>query len=536
MELVIISEEENILHWASIISQEAIEKFGNKQVVAAGWSPSGNFHIGNARESITCTAFLRQLKFLKADCKFIFVIDDFDSLDKIPAVLKEFGKELKDYLGHPLNRIPDPTGQTSSYAELFAKDLKKTCADFDMDVEFRYASEMYKEGRYDKFLEIYHENEEKLQKLIESVSGSVLDSLIHVNCQNCGNQKTTEIIDMKDLENIRYTCNDKERYKGCGQEKSINYRDHGWKLKWRLDWPARQSFLNVTLEPAGKDHSVEGGSIDSSLKIHEIIFQRIPPIMPRYGFITLKGRKFSGSSGLGMPAVKIVDLIDPAAFLFLVYRSDLRKDINFSFETAQYGELIDEFTTARRVLNNKEAVGAARHLEKLATAARLALKPEQQKMIPSNVKFSELLLIYQTSLRDKDLTIEKLKKLSKFNDDDDLKELEFRIKRMSYWLDNLAADNFKFQLLDQPPANIKEFWSDDLKEVWLDVLREMDKIDDKDALMTILREKGKENNLTGGELFKPFYQLLLGKNVGPNATQLALSIGKERLEKLINQI
>ncbi|MHA2250084.1 MAG: hypothetical protein ACXAD7_06970, partial [Candidatus Kariarchaeaceae archaeon] len=103
------SISDDFRHWAHTIASDAIQRFGMEQVVCTGWSPSGIYHIGNSREAVTCNAIHIELLKQDAESEFVFVIDDYDPLDKIPFELKKYSNNLREYLGHPLINIPDFT-------------------------------------------------------------------------------------------------------------------------------------------------------------------------------------------------------------------------------------------------------------------------------------------------------------------------------------------------------------------------------------------------------------------------------------------
>jgi len=520
--------DETTQHWSKSIVEEAIETRGSTQITCGGWSPSGIFHVGNAREIATCNGINKMLKIKKTESRFIFIIDDTDPLDKIPKIFKKYSNVLKPYLGHPINKTPDPTGETDSYAEHFTSGIVKASKDWGIDVEFIRASELYNSGKYDKYLKLYLQKEEEVQQVIERISGSRLDGFFSVVCGNCGNAKTTKIQDSSNLEEIHYECKTDRMYKGCDFEGSMNYKEHLWKLKWRLDWPARQAFLGVTIEPAGKDHAADGGSIDTTFAIHKEIFGHEPPLMPGYGFIVMRGKKMSGSKD-GIPAADLVNFMDPYAFLFMIYRANRKKDIEFKIETAEYGDLIDEFIQVRRAINGKEFNGTTREYEKLKTACELALPRDQWGIIPANVKFSELVLLYQTNFRDRVKLIETLERMEKLDSLDSKEELNARISIINYWLDYLAPESVKFKILDKPPENIKEFWSEEICATWTEVLTATPADAVGKEFLNYLREIVKKKNQDIKQIFEAFYQLLLGKRVGPNAAGLIESIGRESL-------
>ena len=526
---------DNYLHWSTVIANKAISQYGDNHIICSGWSPSGVYHIGNSKEAVTCHAINMAIKNSGFTSKFILVLDDFDPLDKIPKDLGEYSKNLRPYLGHPLNRIPDFSGQFDSYAEYFSNGAKEALSSFGIEVEFIKASKLYEDGLYDEFLEIYLNKNEELDTLFETISGSKLDSYISIICQNCGNMKTTTCT--KILSNvIHYQCSSKGMYRGCEFEGKILIDSHEWKLKWRLDWPARQTFLNVTVEPSGKDHSVSGGSVDTSLAIHEKILNRPPPVLEKFGFITIKGLKISSSKGGALPANEIHQIIPIPAYLFLIYRSDLMKDINFNPASAEYGKLFDEYDDARRMSKGINFENRKSEVSKLSTAVLLAMHNHNNDFIPASVKFEELALIYQISLRSPSLTIDKLDYMNKLPNSESKIELENRLKLIDHWLSNFAPSNFLVNFLDEPNSDILNYWDDEIYDLWSSTLNGLNQNDSPQKLVNILREKAKINEIPPSKYYSAFYQLVIGNSKGPNAANLVFAIGIDQVVKRLDVI
>lgn len=494
------------------------------------------YHIGNSREAVTCQAIHLELLENDADSKFVFVIDNYDPLDKIPVELKSYSKELRPFLGHPLVNIPDLTGNFDNYAEYFASGPRKALLDWNFEVEFVNASDLYSQGKYDEYLDIFIEHETQVQELMERITGSEMDYFISITCQNCGNAKTTRIKEFTIDRKFIYQCSHNKQYRGCDHEGEIDISSHEWKLKWRLDWPARQQFLNVTVEPSGKDHSVAGGSIDTADEIHDTIFRKKGPNLLRYGFITLGGKKFSGSSGGALPAAKISDIMPHSAFLYLVYRSDLLKDISFNPQSDEYGILLDEFDVARRMRKNEVFEGREREVEKMSTAAFLAMTEKEKDAIPAKAKFNELVLIHQSSLRKIDATISKLQNMDKIPNESTVIELQSRLPLIEKWIDELAPPNVKFSFLEENPENITEYWSEGIKSLWINTLNQMPNDFTAADFTAKIRKNSTAYDLTPKEFFPPFYQMLLGQNKGPNASNLVEVLGKDALLQRIQSV
>lgn len=529
-----IDIEDKQYHWALRVANEAIEKFGNEHVVCSGWSPSGIYHYGNSKEAITCNAFHKELLDLGANSKFIFVVDDKDPLNKIPHELKKFTKELKPYIGHPINKVPDFTKETESYARYFAHGAEEAFEKFGFDVEIVYASDLYESGKYDAALREYIEKEEDVQELIESISGSPLASLINIICDECGNI-STPVISRRDGETFYYKCETHKQFRGCGHEGSTTIEKHNWKLRWRLDWPARQRFLGVTIEPSGKDHSVQGGSVDTALAIHEKIFKRKQPILERFGFITIKGQKISGSKGGALAARNISDIMPFSAYLFLNYRSDLLKDINFNPGSSDFPNLIDDFDRARLALKDIEVSGSEKEIRKLKIAALLAMNEDEKKVIPTDFKYSELILLYQVSLRDVNKTIEKLSDKI-VGGDEAVEEVKQRIKTIDIWLDTYAPSNMKFEFLLENQNGIEKFWDPTIKSIWIESLNGVEEEFNENDFTTLLRDTASKYELGPKEIYPPFYKMIIGDTRGPNAARLVQVFGKSVIYDRISSI
>ncbi len=529
-----MSKEDKNNHWAVRVAKEAIDRFGDQQVVCSGWSPSGVYHYGNSKEAITCNAFHKELINLGKSSRFVFVVDDIDPLNKIPHELKKYTNQLRPYIGHPMNKVPDFTETKSNYADYFASAAVEAFDKFGFDVEIVYVSELYEQGKYDDALKIYMEKEDKLQKLIESITGSSLASLINIICDNCGKIATANITRVEG-ETFHYRCESHRQFRGCDHEGSTTIDAHNWKLRWRLDWPARQRFLGVTIEPSGKDHSVQGGSVDTALAIHEHIFEDKLPILERFGFITIKGQKVSGSKGGALAARDISDIMPFSAYLFLNYRADLLKDINFNPGTVEFATLIDDFDRARLALKGVEVAGTEQELRKLKVAADLAMNENERKVTPSSFKYSELILLYQIALRNVDAT------LSKISDrldgsQEQVDEIKDRLRTVDKWLDTYAPSNMKFEFILENKDGLEQYWTIEIKQLWLDTLENVNDDFDEVEFTTLLRENASKLDINPKEIYPPFYHMIIGSARGPNAAKLIQVFGRKVILDRINSI
>ena len=92
------------MHWADSIAK-ALSHRGDKQVIASGITPSGEFHIGHLREILSSDIIKRACQRSGLDVEFVFFVDDADPLRKVYSFLDE---SYEQYIGHQLANIPPP--------------------------------------------------------------------------------------------------------------------------------------------------------------------------------------------------------------------------------------------------------------------------------------------------------------------------------------------------------------------------------------------------------------------------------------------
>src|SRR5207244_13563310 len=114
-----------------------------------GYGPSGLPHIGTfgevARTSMVRHAF-RVLTDDKIKTRLIAFSDDMDGLRKVPDNIPN--KELvRQHLGKPLTRVPDPFGTHASFGEHNNARLRRFLDHFGFEYEFLSSTEFYASGR-----------------------------------------------------------------------------------------------------------------------------------------------------------------------------------------------------------------------------------------------------------------------------------------------------------------------------------------------------------------------------------------------------
>ena len=63
------------MHWADVVAQALAHK-GEKHIIAAGITPSGEFHIGHLREILSGDMITRACKNAGLDAEFVFIAEE----------------------------------------------------------------------------------------------------------------------------------------------------------------------------------------------------------------------------------------------------------------------------------------------------------------------------------------------------------------------------------------------------------------------------------------------------------------------------
>ena len=534
------NDEYAFKHWATVLSEEAIERFGNKQVVATGWAPSGYYHVGNFKEAVTCRAIQRELINLGADSQYILNIDDVDPLDKIPAFFKkDYGKMLHPYLGHAINKVPDPLGCHDSYAEHFIADGLPRMNEFDVNPEPIHSSKLYLEGKYDKYAKLFLEKKEEMFELTERITGSRMEDFFLIQCPECQNFAAPKMIDYEFINNkikVKLLCQRENR--GCGKESTIFLGDTQWKIKWRLDWAARQDFLGVTVESSGKDHGVAGGSIDSSLAIHKDIFNKEKlPLLVQHGFLTFGGKKLSGSTGSGMPVSEFPKILEPETFLYKIYRHNLRTDFDFRVDF-DVPNVASEYDHAEELFYDEVEIEHQKTREKTVKAYELAEIHQKPSTKPIRVDYGHLVTVMQVCLFDKEQVIQKLTKgniLPKDISSQDMDLFNERYEKAKYWVENYANENLKFIIVDDPRCDDVKIVEKDILEQLLSAIKEIPEGYHGDDITQDLYNSAKEVDLKPTLFFRAIYRIILSRKSGPRAGTLIDALGKDEVIRILEK-
>ena len=501
------------MFWADKIAKE-ISVSKKPQLVDDAKTPSGRVHVGSLRGVIIHDLIHKALQDKKVKSRYTYIFDDMDPMDGLPVYLSK--EKYEKFMGVPLKDIPAPEGK-ESYAQYYANEFTHVFNKLDVKPEILWNSKLYAEGKFDKQIKLALNSAEKIQQIYEKISGSRRPKdfvPFQPICENCGKIGTTAATDW-DGEFVKYACQENKVVwaKGCGHTGKIKPFGGTGKMPWRVEWPAKWSALGVTVEGEGKDHASRGGSRDTANAISKEIFDYDPPYDIPYEHFLFSGKKMSSSKGIGASSVEVAQILPAEILRFLMVRPRPMQHIDFD-PGAEHTipKLFDDFDIAR---NSKEP-----DLQRIWQLSIVEDSAEKY-FVP---RFSDLLNLVQMPNINikKEAEAKKGSKLTKV----DLQILERRVKYVNIYLDRFAPEKFKFDVKDTLPKEAKDL-SANQKKLLMKITQMLEDSVEPEKFQNEIYKVGKELGLSSAETFQAIYRTLIGKDSGPKAAWLILSLDKD---------
>lgn len=515
------------LFWADKAALDVISAHKKKKYVcASGISPSGTIHFGNFREVITVDLVARALKDKGKKTRFIYSWDDYDRFRKAPAnVPKEFGK----YIGMPYCFIPDPFKCHKTYAEHFEKEFENSLAKVGIFPEFIRQNEMYRKCKYAEEIKTALKNAKQISAILNKYRKDPLPENwlpVNVFCEKCSYDFTT-IVAYDNEYGITYRCK-------CGHSDTIDFRKKGIvKLPWRVDWPMRWHYEDVSFEPGGKEHSTPGGSRTTGEEIVKAVWKTKAPVYKKYEYIILKeaGGKMSGSLGNVITVDEVLSVYEPEIVRYLFAGTRPAAEFFVSFDTDVL-KVYEDFDRCERIYFGKYKVENEKERGQQKRIYELSSIKIPRKM-PFQPPFRHLTVLLQIYNSNFDEIKKEFKKEIKSKED--LAKLKERFERAKVWIEKYAPDDFKFSVQKTVPKGIK------LNEKQKKALKILSKkLKEKDWDEQTLFEEFysiiKEAELKPEEFFKAAYLVLLNKEKGPKLAPFILILGKDKVAKMLEKV
>ncbi len=301
-----------------------------------GYGPSGLPHIGTFGEVVRTTMVRHAFESLSdIPTKLYTVSDDMDGLRKVPDNVPN-QEMIREYLGKPLTRIPDPFGTHESFGHHNNARLKAFLDTFGFDYEFISSSECYFSGRFDtSLLSVLAHYDEIISVILPTLGEerrATYSPFLPI-CAETGRVLQVPVVERNEKTGtIVYKRED-------GKLVETPVTGGHCKLQWKADWGMRWAAFQVDYEMSGKDLI---DSVKLSSQICKILGQKPPEGFNYELFLDADGTKISKSKGNGLTIEEWLQYAPEESLSYFMYQSP-RKAKRLYFDVIP--RAVDEYLT-----------------------------------------------------------------------------------------------------------------------------------------------------------------------------------------------
>ncbi|MDU7521022.1 MAG: lysine--tRNA ligase [Roseomonas mucosa] len=281
-----------------------------------GYGPSGLPHIGTFGEVARTTWVRRAFEAMTGlPSRLLAFSDDMDGLRKVPDNVPN-GEMLRQYLGRPLTRIPDPFGTHDSFGAHNNARLRAFLDSFGFEYEVASSTDYYTSGRFDAALIRMAEEHEAVLRVILPTLGpdrrATYSPFLPIHPK-------TGVVMQVPMEEVRpadrtLVWRDPE----TGERFETLLTGGHCKAQWKADWALRWYALGVDYEMSGKDLI---DSVKLSSQICRVLGAE-PPVGFTYElFLDAGGQKISKSKGNGLTIEEWLEYGPPESLSLFMYNS-----------------------------------------------------------------------------------------------------------------------------------------------------------------------------------------------------------------------
>ncbi|MFH1391247.1 MAG: lysine--tRNA ligase [Candidatus Diapherotrites archaeon] len=531
-----MSEEKEVSVWSEKVADDVIVRHKEPYVVEGMWTPSGFFHIGNARpEVFTPYAVKRAIQDKGKKVTQNFILDDFDAVRKIPGGLGIKKEDEDKYLGFPIATAPSPLPGFKTWADAFVSQLKKYAPEFGLDLNFISAFQTYKEGKFNELIKFSIENSKEIVKVWTKVAGSEKEEdfvPLQVLCEKCKKIYYTKVLGFEnDL--VEYECE-------CGQKGKVSPYDGNAKLHWRVHWVCHWILHKVDFESGGKDHFSKGGSVDVGQALIKEVFKKEPPVQVPTEFVQLAGAKMAGSIGNVIDLESWLKVAPPELFRFMNFSYKPYTVIEFSFKNNSFVLLNDRFERAERIYFGFEKAENEKMTQKLKKIYEFSVIGTPSKRLVQ-LPFSTSILLSQILDFENnfDESLDKIKEVSKIPEDltnEEKEKIKEKLKRTKHWVENYAEESFRLSFVEEYDSGLLGRLDEKIVSVLTQINKNLLSAKTQEEIQQLIFDSSKENNISPKDSFRVIYLALIGKEKGPKVGSLVPVFGKEKVMKRIEEV
>lgn len=520
------------MFWADRVAQQLKKRKLSLEWVDDMKTPSGRIHVGSLRGVVAHDLIYKALLNAGVKAKYTYVFDDHDPMDKLPSYLdpKKWGEQL----GKPLFMVRSPEKGFKSYAQYFALEFKEVFNRIGCQPEIIWASDLYRTGRMNGVIRECLDSTDKIRQIYKELYGREMPETwypFNSVCSRCGKMATAQA-KAWDGEFVSYTCGESTAgyTQGCGlSERKTPFSNNGefnGKLRWKVEWAAKWKVIRITVEGAGKDHMVKGGSHDVAELVCKRVLNYPVPYSFMHEFFLVGGKKMSSSKGLGSSAKEVAEILPPEILRFLMVRIRNRHPIDFDPGGMTIPDLFDEYDRCAEAYfaNSDEYLARIFELSQIAKPAKREIFLPRFRDVATYIQMPDVDLIERfAELKGCPLKSEERKVLKK------------RVKYAKIWLDGYAPEDFVFQYQEKLSKAVKSL-SKSQKDFLKNVAQYLVEERTGEEIQVELFELAKQAKCSVGKAFEALYVALLGKPSGPRAGYLVYDIGIEKVRQRLLEV
>jgi lysyl-tRNA synthetase class 1 len=545
-----------VVRTADLVCAEAERRHAGKPpTCASGISPSGPVHLGNLRELMVPHLVADEVRRRGVPCRHILSWDDYDRLRRVPA---GFPDSFNEHIGRPLTSVPDPCGRHQNWAEHFSEPLREALARLGVLVTEISQTRMYTSGaytgqivtamrrRHDIGAVLARYRTKRTALGVQGDLGGEADDEgqrtateyypFRPYCKACGRDDTTVTAFDDQTTEISYTC-------ACGaHEGPTPIARVAGKLAWKVDWPMRWAYEDVTFEPAGVDHASPGSSFTVGAELVSAIFGGEMPIHFGYSFVGTSGMaKMSGSAGRAPTPSDALEIFEAPLLRWLYARRRPEQSITLAFDQ-EVGRVYDEWDAlTRKVAGGTAEAPAVAIFERSAGTAEGPLP-----VTPRPLPFRTLASVADITAGDEAQILRIVRDLTQPDPVSSLGEVRPRLDCAQAWVAGYVRPAERTQIREEPDAARLAALTEEERGALKLLVEGMAADWSLDGLTTLLYGIPKlmrglpitapptpELKVSQRAWFVLLYRLLIGKDTGPRLPTLLMALGQQRVRTLL---
>ena len=260
-----------------------------------GYGPSGLPHIGTFGEVARTTWVRHAYTTLTGQpARLLAFSDDMDALRKVPDNVPNRDM-LREFIGQPLSRVPDPFGTHPSFGAHNNARLQAFLDSFGFEYEFASSTDYYASGRFDAALLRAAERHDAIVAAVLPTLGAERRATYSPFLPL--HPRTGQVMQVR-IDRVDPAANTLDwQDPDTGELIQTAITGGACKLQWKADWAMRWHALGVDYEMSGKDLI---DSVKLSSKICHILGSS-PPVAYTYElFLDEHAQKISKSKGNGL--------------------------------------------------------------------------------------------------------------------------------------------------------------------------------------------------------------------------------------------